>query len=151
FNFADSLLAVLAQRLVRRSCTACQTSAPMGEVELAELLDDYLHAFPADARPDRAALAAEWVRHHGKDGRLMKFTSAGCPTCGHSGFKGRAGLHELLTVSRDLRRMIQTGARAEELFNTALAEGMRSLRQDGIVKVLQGITTLTEVHATSNT
>jgi len=151
FNFADSLLAVLAQRLVRRSCTACQTSEPLTEAELGELLDDYLHVFPADARPSRLALMAEWIKNHGKEGRLVKFTSPGCPTCGHSGYKGRAGLHELLTVSKDTRRMIQTGARAEELQHAALAEGMRSLRQDGIIKVLQGITTLAEVHATSNT
>ncbi|MCE4539392.1 Flp pilus assembly complex ATPase component TadA [Pelomonas sp. P7] len=151
FNFADSLLAVLAQRLVRRSCTACQVSEPMSETELGELLDDYLHVFPADSRPSKLALMAEWIKNHGRDGRLMKFTSPGCPACGGTGFKGRAGLHELLTVSKPLRRMIQTGARAEELQHTALAEGMRSLRQDGIVKVLQGVTTLAEVHATSNT
>ncbi|HEY8876619.1 MAG TPA: ATPase, T2SS/T4P/T4SS family [Roseateles sp.] len=150
FNFADSLLAVLAQRLVRRSCSACQTSEPLAEAELSELLDDYLHVFPADARPSKLALMADWIKNHGKQGRLMKFTSPGCAACGHSGFKGRAGLHELLTVSKTLRRMIQTGARAEELHNAALAEGMRSLRQDGIVKVLQGVTTLAEVHATSN-
>jgi type II secretory ATPase GspE/PulE/Tfp pilus assembly ATPase PilB-like protein len=150
FNFADSLLAVLAQRLVRRSCAACQTAQPLSETELGELLDDYLHVFLADARPSRLALMADWIQHHGKDGRLMKFTSPGCPACGHSGYKGRAGLHELLTVSKDLRRMIQTGARAEELHHAALAEGMRSLRQDGIVKVLQGVTTIAEVHATSN-
>jgi type II secretory ATPase GspE/PulE/Tfp pilus assembly ATPase PilB-like protein len=151
FNFADSLLAVLAQRLVRRSCTACQASEPLTEAELSELLDDYLHVFPADARPSRLALMAEWIKNHGQTGRLMKFTSPGCAACGHSGYKGRAGLHELLTVSKNIRRMIQTGARAEELQHAALAEGMRSLRQDGIVKVLQGVTTLAEVHATSNT
>jgi type II secretory ATPase GspE/PulE/Tfp pilus assembly ATPase PilB-like protein len=150
FNFADSLLAVLAQRLVRRSCTACQTTEPLTEGELGELLDDYLHVFPADARPSKLALMGEWVKNHGKDGRLMKFTSPGCSACGGTGFKGRAGLHELLTVSKTIRRMIQTGARAEELQHAALAEGMRSLRQDGIVKVLQGVTTIAEVHATSN-
>ncbi|MFG6442555.1 GspE/PulE family protein [Roseateles sp. LKC17W] len=150
FNFADSLLAVLAQRLVRRSCTACQVREPLAEAELGELLDDYLHVFPADARPSRLALTAEWIKHHAHDGRLMKFTSPGCPTCGHTGYKGRAGLHELLSVSKELRRMIQTGARAEELHRAGLAEGMRSLRQDGIVKVLQGLTTIAEVHATSN-
>jgi len=150
FNFADSLLAVLAQRLVRRSCPACQTSEPMTEAELGEMLDDYLHVFPADSRPERAVLAADWARQHGRNGRLMKFHSPGCLACGQSGFKGRTGLHELLTVSKNVRRMVQTGARAEELFNTALAEGMRSLRQDGIVKVLQGLTTIAEVHATSN-
>ena len=151
FNFADSLLAVLAQRLVRRSCTACQTSVPMTEAELGELLDDYVHVFPADARPSRLALMAEWIKNHGQQGRLMKHTSPGCGTCGGTGYKGRAGLHELLSVSKTLRRLIQTGARAEELQQAALAEGMRTLRQDGILKVLQGITTIAEVHATSNT
>jgi len=151
FNFADSLLAVLAQRLVRRACSACQTSEPMTEAELSELMDDYLHVFPEAAKPSRLALMADWVKHHGRQGRLMKFTSPGCAACGNSGYKGRAGLHELLTVSRDIRRMIQTGARAEELQQAALAEGMRTLRQDGIVKVLQGVTTIAEVHATSNT
>ncbi|PTT75232.1 pilus assembly protein PilB, partial [Pelomonas sp. HMWF004] len=150
FNFADSLLAVLAQRLVRRCCSACQVAEPMAETEIAELLDDYLHVFPDGSRPDRAEVRADWLKNHGQNGRLMRFTSSGCPTCGHSGFKGRAGLHELLTVSKNLRRMIQTGARAEELHNAALTEGMRSLRQDGILKVLQGLTTIAEVHATSN-
>ena len=150
FNFADSLLAVLAQRLVRRSCTACQTSEPMTEAELGELLEDYLHVFPADAKPSKLALMSEWIKSHGKDGRLMKFHSPGCGACGGTGFKGRAGLHELLTVSKGLRRLIQTGARAEEIQQAALTEGMRTLRQDGIVKVLQGVTTISEVHATSN-
>ena len=53
-------------------------------------------------------------------------------------------------VSRELRRLIQTGARAEELQRAALAEGMRTLRQDGIEKVLPGVTTIEEVRATSN-
>ncbi|MCE4555862.1 GspE/PulE family protein [Roseateles cellulosilyticus] len=151
FNFADSLLAVVAQRLVRRCCTACQTAAPMTEAELAERLDDFLHVFPADARPDRSAMAAQWLTAHGRQGRLVTFTSIGCAACGGSGYRGRAGLHEVLTVTKALRRMIQTGARAEEIHHAALADGMHSLRQDGIIKVLQGVTTLAEVHATTNT
>ncbi|MDR7332508.1 ATPase, T2SS/T4P/T4SS family [Roseateles asaccharophilus] len=150
FNFADSLLAVLAQRLVRRSCGSCRTSEPLQETELQELLEDYLHVFPADARPSKLTLMADWIKSHGQGGRLMKYHSPGCTACGGSGYKGRAGLHELLTVSKDIRRLIQTGARAEEIHHAGLAEGMRSLRQDGIIKVLQGITTLAEVHATSN-
>jgi type II secretory ATPase GspE/PulE/Tfp pilus assembly ATPase PilB-like protein len=55
-----------------------------------------------------------------------------------------------MVVSREIRRLIQTGARAEQLQHTALAEGMRTLRQDGIEKVLAGITTIEEVRATSN-
>ena len=56
----------------------------------------------------------------------------------------------MLTVSRPIRRLIQTGGRAEELMHLAMAEGMRTLRQDGIAKVLQGVTTLGEVRSTSN-
>ena len=55
-----------------------------------------------------------------------------------------------MSISRDLRRLIQTGSRAEELQHQAMLEGMRTLRQDGIEKVLSGITSLDEVRATSN-
>ena len=151
FNFADSLLAVLAQRLVKRLCPSCRRSEPLPEAELQELLDDYLHAFPADQRPPREALLADWQAGYGENGRLLRHHSPGCAQCEHTGFKGRAGLHELLVVSKTVRRLIQTGARAEELQHAAMAEGMRTLRQDGIVKVLAGVTSLAEVRATSNT
>ncbi|MET0519804.1 MAG: ATPase, T2SS/T4P/T4SS family [Burkholderiaceae bacterium] len=150
FNFADSLLAVLAQRLVRRLCPNCRVSEPLSEAQRDELLDDYLHVFAPDQRPDRQAVLAEWLAAHGKDGQLQHYRCTGCERCDKTGFKGRAGLHELLVVSKPLRRLIQTGARAEELAHAALAEGMRSLRQDGIVKVLGGATTIEEVRATSN-
>ena len=152
FNFADSLLAVLAQRLVRRLCSACRQSRPATDAEVDEWLDDYLHAFSGDPEggPDRQALRAEWTEQHGSDGRLLKHHSPGCAHCDHSGYKGRAGLHELMVISRGLRRMVQTGERAEALQQVALREGMRTLRQDGIAKVLAGITSIEDVHATSN-
>lgn len=150
FNFADSLLAVLAQRLVRRLCTHCRVSEPLPEAELQEWLDDYLHVFPDALKPDRAGLLAEWQNSYGEGGQLKRYRSTGCAKCENTGFKGRAGLHELLAVSKEVRRLIQTGARAEEIMQRGLAEGMRTLRQDGIVKVLTGVTTLAEVRATSN-
>ncbi|MDM0121445.1 GspE/PulE family protein [Variovorax arabinosiphilus] len=151
FNFADSLLGVLAQRLVRRLCTHCRTSRDAEQVEIEELLADYLHAFgEADLPESRDAVLARWASQHGKDGRLQMHTSPGCAACDQSGFKGRAGLHELMMISRELRHLIQTGARAEALQATALREGMRTLRQDGIEKVLAGTTTIDEVRATSN-
>jgi type II secretory ATPase GspE/PulE/Tfp pilus assembly ATPase PilB-like protein len=151
FNFADSLLGVLAQRLVRRLCTHCRSSRPLGDNEISELLDDYLHVCPPDhATLNRKSMLADWTERHGRQGQLMHFHSAGCEHCGHTGYKGRAGLHELMVVSRELRRLVQTGARAEELQRTAMREGMRTLRQDGIEKVLQGVTSLAEVRAASN-
>ncbi|MDM4765088.1 ATPase, T2SS/T4P/T4SS family [Pelomonas sp. SE-A7] len=151
FNFADSLLAVLAQRLVRRLCPSCRVAEPLSEADQHEWLDDYLHVFPVDHRPSRSALLKDWVAHHAVNGQLQHFHSPGCAQCEHTGFKGRAGLHELLSVSRNIRRLIQTGARAEEIQHAALVEGLRTLRQDGIVKVLAGITSMAEVRATSNT
>ena len=150
FNFGDSLLAVLAQRLVRRLCTECRSSRPLTPEETDELLDDYLHAFGEEPPTSRAAVLAGWLKNSGRDGRLMHHHSPGCKACDSSGFKGRAGVHEMMTISRELRRMVQTGARAEALQHTAMAEGMRSLRQDGIDKVLAGVTTIEEVRATSN-
>ncbi|MBV8604595.1 MAG: Flp pilus assembly complex ATPase component TadA [Pelomonas sp.] len=150
FNFADSLLAVLAQRLVRRLCPSCRTNAPAGDAQIQEWLDDYLHVFGHEHRPDRADLLKRWIKDYGVDGRLQQYHSPGCGKCENTGYKGRAGLHELLTVSKDVRRLIQSGSRAEEIQQCALHEGMRTLRQDGIEKILQGITNTAEVRATSN-
>ena len=153
FNFADSLLAVLAQRLVRRLCSRCTSSSPASSERIEELLDDYLHAFGTredDAGRQRNAVRDVWLRRYGREGRLHAYTSVGCKHCGGTGFKGRVGIHELMVMSKTLRRLVQTGARAEELQLAALQEGMRTLRQDGIEKVLAGHTTVEEVRATSN-
>ncbi len=154
FNFADSLLAVLAQRLVRRLCSQCRVERPLTPDEQDELLNDYLHAAPAgDPQFERDTVLADWLRRFGnptQGGRLMHYHAPGCELCNNTGHKGRAGVHELMTVSRALRHLIQTGARAEELQTQALRDGMRSLRQDGIEKVLAGITSIDEVRATSN-
>jgi len=151
FNFADSLLAVLAQRLVRRLCSHCLTSRPATQDQIEELLNDYMHAFGAGEPPlTRDAVLSSWAQRHSRDGRIQAHHSPGCEKCDTTGFKGRAGLHELMVISRELRSLVQTGARAEALQKCALAEGMRTLRQDGIEKVLAGLTTIEEVRATSN-
>ena len=152
FNFADSLLAVLAQRLVRRLCTRCTTPSPASAEAVEELLDDYMHAFgPQEKTPaHRQAVLDDWLHRYGHDGKPHSHASTGCKHCGNTGFKGRVGIHELMVMSSTLRRMVQTGARAEELQMAALQEGMRTLRQDGIEKVLAGHTSIEEVRATSN-
>jgi type II secretory ATPase GspE/PulE/Tfp pilus assembly ATPase PilB-like protein len=151
FNFADSLLAVVAQRLVRRLCPQCRQSRPATGAEIDELADDWLHAFvDSGQRPAREQLLAGWTQRHARNGQLQLHHAPGCSACEHSGHKGRAALHELLTVSRTIKRQIQIGARAEEILATAMGEGMRTLRQDGIEKVLAGLTTIGEVRAGSN-
>jgi len=150
FNFGDSLLGVLAQRLVRRLCVQCRKSRPATGDETDELMNDYMHAFGAEPPTSRDDVFAGWMQRNSRDGRLMLHHSPGCDACGNTGFKGRAGVHELMVVGRELRRLIQTGGRAEALQHTAMSEGMRTLRQDGIDKVLAGVTTIEEVRATSN-
>jgi len=151
FNFADALLAVLAQRLVRRICGGCKTSIPATDDQIEELLNDSLHIWGDHPNaPTREATLADWTSRYAVDGRLQFFRGTGCAKCGNTGVKGRAGVHELLTVSKGVRLMIQQGARAEQIQHHAMGEGMRTLRQDGIDKVLAGVTTIEEVRATSN-
>ncbi|MFN0186679.1 MAG: GspE/PulE family protein [Aquabacterium sp.] len=151
FNFADSLLAVLAQRLARRLCKHCKTETPATEEQVQEWLADWLHPFhDRAAAPQADDVLADWVARFGVQGRLMHRHAPGCPQCGNSGFAGRVGLHELMTVNRDLRHLIQTGARADDLQKCAMSDSMRTLRQDGIEKMLAGLTTIEEVRSASN-
>ncbi|HSW06195.1 GspE/PulE family protein [Aquabacterium sp.] len=151
FSFADSLLAVLAQRLVRRLCRHCTVARPATAEEIEALLDDWLAGFAeASQRPEREATLAGWVGQHGRNGQLLHHHGRGCKQCMDTGFSGRLGLHELMVVNRDLRRLIQTHARNDQLQQAAMDEGLRTLRQDGIAKVLAGLTTIEEVRATSN-
>ena len=69
----------------------------------------------------------------------------GCDACGGLGYKGRAGLYEVMNLSATLRRMILRGDASSELRDAAVAEGMLTLRMDGMVKVAKGVTTLEEV------
>jgi type II secretory ATPase GspE/PulE/Tfp pilus assembly ATPase PilB-like protein len=151
FNFGDSLLAVLAQRLVRRLCPHCRTTREAQADEVDELLHDWLHAFSDSQAPAADTVREAWRQRYGVDGRFITHHAPGCDHCDHTGLKGRTPLHELMSTSRELRRLIQTGARAEEIARQAMADGMRTLRQDGIEKVLAGMTTIAEVRATANT
>jgi type II secretory ATPase GspE/PulE/Tfp pilus assembly ATPase PilB-like protein len=151
FNFADALLGVLAQRLVRRICEHCRTEQPATPAQIDELLNDYLHAIPTNGpRIGRDDVLADWHSRFARDGQLMHYESPGCGQCRGSGMRGRIGIHELMPNGRDLRRLIQARTTPIELQACAMHAGMRTLRQDGIEKVLQGLTTIEEVRATSN-
>jgi type II secretory ATPase GspE/PulE/Tfp pilus assembly ATPase PilB-like protein len=157
FNFADALLGVLAQRLVRRLCTSCRVANTATAEEEEELLHDYMHAMSgADNTPKPDDVLADWRRRFGtpgndgkSGGHITLYKGVGCQHCAGTGFRGRAGIHELMMVTRGLRHLIQTGQRADELQRHAVGDGMRTLRQDGIEKVLAGVTTIEEVRANS--
>jgi type II secretory ATPase GspE/PulE/Tfp pilus assembly ATPase PilB-like protein len=150
FNFADALIGVLAQRLVRRICKHCRAERPATTAEIDELITDYLRTAP-DGAPDltRDALRADWQQRFSKDGQLMSYHGMGCKHCSGTGLKGRLGIHELMPNDRELRHLIQSRATASQLQACAMRTGMRSLRQDGIERVLQGLTTMEEVRSTS--
>jgi len=151
FSFADSLQGILAQRLVRRFCKHCVKESVVSEDRLDELMTDYQAQLPeihALQNPD--TLRNVWLEQFGRDGALHLCHAAGCDKCGHTGFTGRLALHELLASSAELRHLIQNRARPQVLQEQAILEGMRTLRQDGIEKVLMGLTSLAEVRATTN-
>jgi type II secretory ATPase GspE/PulE/Tfp pilus assembly ATPase PilB-like protein len=151
FNFADALLGVLAQRLAKRLCPSCRTTHDASEAELEELLDDYCFGTGDMPEFSRQTVKADWQEHFGTaDGRIKLYRSKGCSTCSGTGYRGRLALHELLVGSAHIKRLAQTGARVEEIHKTALQEGMRSLKQDGIIKILQGDTDLLQVRAVTN-
>jgi type II secretory ATPase GspE/PulE/Tfp pilus assembly ATPase PilB-like protein len=150
FNFADSLLAVLAQRLVRRLCPRCRKPRDASDDEIEELLADWRHAFQGDDAPPADEVREAWRKRYTSAGKWVAYSAPGCDHCDRTGFKGRAPLHELMTVSRELRHLIQTGSRAELLQRQAMADGMRTLRQDGIEKVMSGVTSIAEVRASAN-
>ncbi|RCS58673.1 pilus assembly protein PilB [Parvibium lacunae] len=147
FNFGDSLLGILAQRLVKKMCKECKVAEPASQEWIEQLLDDYCHQFAEDSPITRADIHQRWVDEYAEKGQFMRYTCKGCEECNHTGLKGRLGIHELLQNSRAVKRLIQKGARAEEIQAQALLDGMRTLKQDGIEKVLQGLTTLEEVRA----
>jgi type II secretory ATPase GspE/PulE/Tfp pilus assembly ATPase PilB-like protein len=150
FSFADSLQGILSQRLVRRWCTSCVTAHELPEAQLLELMSDYQAQLP-DQHPfrDNASLLADWLKRFGKDGKLQMAHANGCDRCGHTGYLGRLAVHELLSNSSDLRHLIQSRARPLQIQSLAIQEGMRTLRQDGIEKVLQGLTSLAEVRSST--
>jgi len=154
FNFADALLGILAQRLARRLCTKCKEAHVATEEELNLLLNEYAlelrntGMWKADPQAQREKLFEEWKRTFGNDkGEIILYSAKGCDTCTNTGYKGRVGLHELLVGTDDIKKLIQEHARVAEILAVGLENGMRTLKQDGIEKVLQGITDIHEVRS----
>jgi type II secretory ATPase GspE/PulE/Tfp pilus assembly ATPase PilB-like protein len=152
FNFADALLGILAQRLAKRLC-ACKESYLPEPAELRSFVTEYVqdlqHTAPwkADYGGEAQQLYEDWVRDYGEDGRLKFYRAVGCDKCNKTGYKGRVGLHELLIADDDVKKLIQERARVAELFVTAVAAGMRTLKMDGMEKIMMGLTDLKQVRS----
>jgi type II secretory ATPase GspE/PulE/Tfp pilus assembly ATPase PilB-like protein len=120
-SFADALQGILAQRLVRRLCPKCKKPRPVTEFE-HDIIKTNLAGLGEDVSPD-----------------AIIYEAAGCKKCGGTGYYGRIGIHELLLANQSLRDLIYRKASAAEFKKIAEADGMRSLLQDGIHKVLIGM------------
>jgi type II secretory ATPase GspE/PulE/Tfp pilus assembly ATPase PilB-like protein len=121
YLLASSLVGVLAQRLVRRVCPDC------GRPHEASAEDRHWLGIPSRTRIESM-----------RDG-------TGCDACRNTGYRGRLGIFELLVINNAVRRLVQSRATAADLKTTATGAGMQTLRDDGIRKVLAGLTTITEV------
>jgi type II secretory ATPase GspE/PulE/Tfp pilus assembly ATPase PilB-like protein len=142
FNFADALLGVLSQRLVRRLCPDCRVAYAPPAAELEDLAAEYR----VDAPTETAALVRDWRRQFGDaNGAVTLYRARGCARCDQTGYKGRLGLYELLVADARLKRLAQSRAPVAEIRAAAQANGMRTLKQDGIDKVLRGITDMHQV------
>jgi type II secretory ATPase GspE/PulE/Tfp pilus assembly ATPase PilB-like protein len=153
FNFADALLGILAQRLGKRLCKACKVAYTPSDDEIARLLDEYAvelqHtvAWQADPQAARQAILNRWRAQFAAQGEFRLYRAQGCPICSDTGYKGRVGLHELMVGSDAVKKLIQEKARVAQILACALDEGMRTLKMDGIEKILQGITDIKQVRA----
>ena len=154
FNFADALLGILAQRLAKRLCAQCKRPRAAGQEDLKRLLAEYteelknLEGFKKDPAAAMKGIYAEWTRKYGDPkGRITLYDPVGCENCGGTGYRGRVPLHELLAGTDAIKRHIQSRSRVADMLVTALDEGMRTLKQDGIEKVLQGLTDMRSVRA----
>ncbi len=131
-NFSDAFLGVMAQRLVRRLCKDCRAEFHPTEEEFKNHVtafgEEHFGATGIEYSPD-----------------MTLYKTAGCEACSGTGYRGRLGIHELMVGTPSVKLLIKKQASSEEIFKQAMSEGMLTLKQDGILKVFQGLTDLTEV------
>ena len=161
FNFADALLGILAQRLAKRLCGKCKEAYTPSPEEMKHFLTEYCvelantEGFKRDGKAAYEAIYHEWSKQYGNDkgeftlyrARVAGENDEKCDACGGTGYKGRVGLHELMVGTDGTKKLIQEHARVAQLIVQALEDGMRTLKQDGMEKVLQGSTDMKQVRA----
>ena len=138
FSFSDALIGVLSQRLARKLCKHCKTPA---EDSAAELLS-MSHAFCQGTALKPEAVLAGWMHQYAGPGgeAPVVYTAPGCDKCNHTGHKGRVGIYELMTATPAIKKLIQARAPVDQLFHCAVNDGMLTLKQYGLLKVLEGLT-----------
>jgi len=133
FNFADAILCILAQRLVLTLCKDCKQSYHPGKEEYDELVREY----------GKTEFEQHFNIPYTDD--LTLYRPNGCEECNNTGYRGRMGLHELLMGTDEMKRLIQSKARMDDIRSQAIKDGMTTLKQDGIEKVFKGRCDLIQV------
>ena len=131
FNFADALLGVLAQRLMRTLCKDCKEAYHPEKSEF----DGLVRAYEGDFNQLGFSYNDDFVLHKPK----------GCSKCGHTGYSGRTAIHELLVGTDDIKAMVQNRSKVKDLKDQAIKDGMTTLMQEGIRKVCLGLTDFSQV------
>jgi len=128
FNIASSVILIVAQRLTRKLCTQCKQ--------------------PEDIPPE--SLLQAGFSELDIDGSWQAYGPVGCDHCLGTGYKGRMGIYEVMPITDDMRQVIMRNGSVLDIAEQAKKEGMRSLRQSGLLKVKQGLTSLEEIEAVTN-
>jgi type IV pilus assembly protein PilB len=128
FNIASSVILITAQRLARKLCTQCKR--------------------PEDIPPE--ALVQAGFGEEDLDGSWQAFGPTGCDACKGTGYKGRIGIYEVMPISDEMRQLIMRSANALDIADQSQKEGVKNLRQSGLLKVKQAVTSLEEVEAITN-
>jgi len=133
FNFADAILCILAQRLIRTICKDCKKTYHPSKEEYDELVREYgIEAFEKN-------LSIPYSDD------LVLYKPVGCQACSNTGYRGRMGIHELLMGTDVQKRLIQGCAKMEDIRNQAVKDGMTTLKQDGIEKIFAGYSDLLQI------
>jgi len=127
FNIASSVILITAQRLARKLCT-CKKP----------------HEIPEPALK-RAGFTDEQL-----DGSWQAFGPVGCELCKNTGYKGRVGIYQVMPISEEMERIVMKNGTAIDLADQARREGIKDLRQSGLIKVMKGLTSLEEIEAVTN-
>ncbi len=136
--FAEALIGIMAQRLVKTLCPACKVS----HAPAIEEIEQMIHEFGAELWEKRVKVSAEAWR---KASKMCK--PVGCEKCNFTGYRGRMGIYEYLGNSDELKRLIYQKAKVSDIREKAIEEGMFTLKMDGILKVATGETTLQQILA----
>jgi len=126
FLVASSVNLIVAQRLARKVCNACKERDDIAVETLIQMGMD----------PEQAQ-------------KIDCFKGKGCTVCGNTGFKGRIALYEVMPISESIRELILMGASSTEIKNEAIAQGMKTLRQSGLTKIAEGVTSVSEILRTT--